>query len=97
MRRWYDFQSWLGRTTDSAKSGVVRKTAAYDAVWKTPPLVRAEPPQRAVCGGEAALLSRAVCCRCPAAATFPVGLTLSLCVRLLRSLRPYGQRYGIRW
>ena len=27
MRRWYDFQSWLGRTTDSAKSGVVRKTA----------------------------------------------------------------------
>ena len=23
------------------KSGVVRKTAAYDAVWKTPPMVRA--------------------------------------------------------
>lgn len=37
-RRWYDFQSWLGRTTDSMKSGVVRKTAAYDAVWKTPPM-----------------------------------------------------------
>ena len=36
--RWYDYQSWLGRTTTSLKSGVVRKTAAYDAAWRTPPL-----------------------------------------------------------
>jgi hypothetical protein len=36
--RFYDYNNWLGRTSHALKSGVVRKHAAYDAVWKVPPL-----------------------------------------------------------
>eukprot|EP01048_Picozoa_sp_COSAG05_P013476 COSAG05_NODE_1439_length_4884_cov_11.725065_4_plen_280_part_00 len=36
--RWYDHQNWLGRTSHALKSGVQRKHAAYDAVWRVPPM-----------------------------------------------------------
>ena len=36
--RFYDHQNWLGRTSHALKSGVQRKHAAYDAVWRAPPM-----------------------------------------------------------